>query len=251
MSDPIDEGRLDELVGLIVQLAAGNLSARLEPSPRRDSVDAVIIGINLLADELDTIYRTMEQRVADRKQALEQARVELERMALNDGLTGLANRTLLGDRIRQATARVERGARPPCMLLLDLDEFKTINDSLGHGAGDHVLVEVARRLTGVIRDTDTVARLGGDEFAILMPDAAEDDAFRVAERALNELHAPINLAEGPVWVARASGCASGCAGRAPRRCCGTRIRPCTRPKPLGGATSRSSDRRCTTRHGNG
>ena len=111
-------------------------------------------------------------------------------MALNDALTGLANRTLLGDRIRQATARADRGARPPSVLVLDLDEFKTINDGLGHGAGDEILIEVARRLTSVVRETDTVARLGGDEFAILMPDATEDDALRVAERALKELAEP-------------------------------------------------------------
>ena len=132
----------------------------------------------------------MEQRVAERTLVLEQARIALERMALNDPLTGLANRTLLGDRIRQASARAERGARPPCVLVLDLDEFKTINDGLGHSAGDRILVDVARRLTSVVRDTDTVARLGGDEFAILMPDTAEDDAMRVAERALKELHRP-------------------------------------------------------------
>ena len=183
---------LTQLVDLIVQLASGDLSARLEPSEAGDSLDAVITGINLLAEELDLIYRTMEDRVAERTFALNQARIALERMALYDALTGLANRTLLGDRIRQATARAERGARPPCVLVLDLDEFKTINDGLGHGAGDRILIEVARRLTSVVRETDTVARLGGDEFAILMPDTTEDDALRVAERALKELQQPVH-----------------------------------------------------------
>ncbi|HEY5878073.1 MAG TPA: HAMP domain-containing protein, partial [Nakamurella sp.] len=71
---PIDDRRLDQLVDLIVQLAAGNLSARLEASPARDSVDAVITGINLLADELDTMYRTLEERVAERTAQLDQAK---------------------------------------------------------------------------------------------------------------------------------------------------------------------------------
>ena len=213
MSEAFDDKRLDELVDLIVQLASGDLTARLEPSPARDSVDAVITGINLLADELDTIYQTLEQRVAERTAELEQARSELERMALNDALTGLANRTLLGDRIRQASARAERGARPPCVLVLDLDEFKTINDGLGHGAGDQILVEVARRLMSSVRETDTVARLGGDEFAILMPDATEDDALRVAERALKELQAPVSIGNRAVWAGASIGLCFGMRGQ--------------------------------------
>jgi len=97
MSESYDDGRLDQLVELIVQLSSGDLSARLEPSDARDSLDAVITGINLLAEELEL---TMEERVAERTIVLEQARIALERMALYDALTGLANRTLLGDRIR-------------------------------------------------------------------------------------------------------------------------------------------------------
>jgi diguanylate cyclase len=213
MKGQFDDNRLDELVDLIVQLASGDLSARLEPSTERDSVDAVIVGINLLADELDTIYRTLEMRVAERTAALDEARVELERMALNDALTGLANRTLLGDRIRQAIARAERGDRPPCVMVLDLDEFKTINDGLGHDAGDSILVEVARRLAGVVRDTDTVARLGGDEFAILMPDAAVDDALRVAERAHKELQSPIAVGDRAVWAGASIGLCFGLRGQ--------------------------------------
>ena len=102
MTEPLDDRRLDELVDLIVQLASGDLSARLEPSPARDSVDAVITGINLLADELDMMYQTLEERVVERTAMLDQAKRELERLALYDALTGLANRTLLGDRIGQA-----------------------------------------------------------------------------------------------------------------------------------------------------
>ena len=116
-------------------------------------------------------------------------------MAFHDPLTGLANRSLLGDRIGQACARADRGGRPPCVFLLDLDEFKTINDGLGHGAGDVILVEVARRLTGVVRATDTVGRLGGDEFAVLMLEVTEDEALRIAQRALQEMQRPFTVGE--------------------------------------------------------
>jgi len=248
MTEVREDPRLDRLVDLVVRLASGDLAARLEPSSARDAVDAVITGINLLADELEEMYQDLEQRVAERTAALDQAHLDLERMALSDSLTGLANRTLLNDRIQQAVARAERGAQPPAVLLLDLDEFKTINDSLGHGAGDAVLVEVARRLTSVIRDTDTVARLGGDEFAILMPDATEEQALRVAQRALKRCACPspsVTEQSGP-W--RASACASAATARRRRSCCETQTRPCTPRKPAVGATSKSFSRRCTPRH---
>jgi len=214
MTEAFDDKRLDELVDLIVKLASGNLTARLAPSEARDSVDAVITGINLLAEELDLMYKTLEHRVAERTAELDQARRDMERLALYDGLTGLANRSLLADRIGQAIVRSERGERPPCVLLLDLDEFKTINDGLGHSAGDGVLVEVAKRLSSVVRNTDTVARLGGDEFAILMPGTSEEDALRIAHRALAELQKPFSVGDRAVWAGASIGVCFGQRGQA-------------------------------------
>lgn len=213
VSVPVDDQRLDQLVDLVVQLAAGNLGARLEPSPARDSVDAAITGFNMLADELETVHRTLEDRVTERTEQLDQAKRQLERLALYDPLTGLANRTLLADRMGQAIARAERGSRPPSALLFDLDEFKDINDGLGHDAGDRILVEVAHRLTGVVRETDTVARLGGDEFAILLPDASEEQVLRVADRALEELKRPYVIGERTVWSAASIGVCFGTRGQ--------------------------------------
>jgi len=188
------------LVDLIVELASGNLAARLEPSGERDQIDAVITGINLLAEELQDVYGDLEARVDERTRMLRQAQAELERLALRDPLTGLANRSLLGDRIAQAIAWSETEASPPAVLLLDLDGFKTINDSLGHTAGDAVLVEVARRLTSVVRPMDTVARLGGDEFAVVMPDVTEEQALQVAADALEVLKEPLPVHGRSVWV---------------------------------------------------
>jgi len=112
MNNDDDTSRLDSIVDLIVQLASGDLNARVEPSPARDAIDAVTIGINLLADELQDVYMQLEQRVADRTAALLQAQSDLRRLALSDPLTGLANRTLLGDRIEQAIARADQGGLP-------------------------------------------------------------------------------------------------------------------------------------------
>ena len=101
--------------------------------------------------------------ITDRRRA----ESELAHQATHDPLTKLPNRLLLEDRLRQACARLRRGGDSVSVLFIDLDGFKTINDTLGHRAGDHVLVEVARRVRGVVRDVDTVARFAGDEFVVV------------------------------------------------------------------------------------
>ncbi|MCZ7655399.1 MAG: GGDEF domain-containing protein [Rhodocyclaceae bacterium] len=89
-------------------------------------------------------------------------------LAHHDTLTGLPNRRLLGDRAEQALALAKRSGHLVALLLLDLDDFKIINDTDGHSAGDAVLVAIAQRLRGLVREIDTVSRLGGDEFVILL-----------------------------------------------------------------------------------
>jgi diguanylate cyclase (GGDEF)-like protein len=126
----------------------------------------------------------------------------LRHQASHDPLTQLANRALFTERTQAAVAA---GNQPQLMaiLLIDLDDFKTVNDTLGHHVGDALLIGVAERLRNCVRPGDTVARLGGDEFAILIPLATEDDAMTLTERVMASLIAPINAA-GHQLVAQAS-----------------------------------------------
>ncbi len=120
---------------------------------------------------------------------------ELRHQAFHDALTGLANRALFEDHLVQALARARRHHQPVAVLFLDLDDFKTINDSLGHQAGDELLRAVAIRIAGVVRAHDTAARLGGDEFAVLAETGEDEDGARtVASRLLVALAEPFDVA---------------------------------------------------------
>ncbi len=126
------------------------------------------------------------------------ARKELEKQlrhqAFHDPLTDAANRALLEDRIEQALARIDRKSETAAVLLVDLDNFKAVNDSFGHAGGDQLLVEVASRLRASLRPADTVARLGGDEFAVLLTDVdGKRGAIMAAERILSALGEPVEL----------------------------------------------------------
>jgi diguanylate cyclase (GGDEF)-like protein len=193
-TDPPDP-RLHSLVEGIVRIAGGDLTTRIPLSGARDDVAAVIAGINLMADDLQTLYEELEERVESRTAMLREAQVELERMALTDPLTQLANRTALNSALSHALAETARGEMPPALLILDLDSFKGINDSLGHSAGDDVLRVIARRLQEAVRETDTVARLGGDEFAIMLPKSNLVRARRVANRIVKALGESLDIGD--------------------------------------------------------
>jgi diguanylate cyclase (GGDEF)-like protein len=137
---------------------------------------------------------TLENVVAARTEKLEAANRQLRHLATHDALTGLPNRVLLDDRLAQAVAHANRDSQPFAALVVDLDRFKLINDSLGHRAGDAVLDEISRRLRSVVRDIDTVARTGGDEFIIVIsPSAEREDAVAIAHRARDTLRAPMRV----------------------------------------------------------
>jgi len=117
---------------------------------------------------------------------------QLRHQAFHDALTGLPNRALLFERIGQALARARRDGRPCAVLFLDLDRFKDVNDTAGHDTGDRLLMAVAARLRGVVRDGDTLARLGGDEFTLLLEDVAgPNEAVRTATRLRETLVVPL------------------------------------------------------------
>jgi diguanylate cyclase len=127
--------------------------------------------------------------------------------ALHDPLTGLPNRTLFTDRLNQALSYARRHGTNVAVMLLDLDRFKEVNDTLGHQYGDDLLRQVASRVSEALRKSDTVARLSGDEFAILMPDAGEADATASATRILAHVHSSFNLNDVTVDVEASVGVA--------------------------------------------
>jgi diguanylate cyclase (GGDEF)-like protein/PAS domain S-box-containing protein len=142
--------------------------------------------------------------VSERKQLEDQ----LTHQAYHDGLTGLANRTRFTQRVESALAR--GGGTDVAVLFIDLDDFKNVNDSLGHAAGDQLLIAAAKRLRTCLRPSDTAARFGGDEFAILLEDLAEvENAAAVASRVLDMLHQPFGLQGRTIPIKASVGVAVG------------------------------------------
>ena len=153
--------------------------------------------------EVGRLRRKYERERRARLQAEEIAE-QFTRDALHDPLTKLPNRTLFLDRLRLALSRADRLQSSVAVLFVDLDGFKAVNDSLGHAAGDQLLIEVAERVRQSLRSADTVARLGGDEFAVLLEDLGQGGGERIAaERILKALRTPI-VVEGTELVTRAS-----------------------------------------------
>jgi diguanylate cyclase (GGDEF)-like protein/PAS domain S-box-containing protein len=189
---------LDEKSRLLHLLAdgaayAGNDTEVLECSLRhRDGSlrQFEVLHTNLLQDEAVRGIVLNSRDVSERKAFEEQ----LAHQAFHDPVTNLANRALFAERVRHAVARSRRDGNGLAVIFMDLDDFKTINDSLGHAAGDEVLIEVAKRLATSIRSSDTAARFGGDEFAILLEDIENaQEAADTAERILELLTEPLRL----------------------------------------------------------
>jgi diguanylate cyclase (GGDEF)-like protein/PAS domain S-box-containing protein len=206
-----------ELLGL----EAGQLYARpsqrtdllsvLSDSPTLNSVELelrkkdgqAIWGLINLTMAADRIHTTVVD-ISDRKRAEEQ----IEFHAYHDVLTHLPNRKLFADRLTQSISRARRSSRPLAVMFVDLDHFKSINDTLGHEAGDELLQEMAIRLRANVRDDDTVARLGGDEFTIILAELRlPEDAVNVAEKIIKAVEQPLTIAGTSVEVSASIGIA--------------------------------------------
>ena len=164
------------------------------------------LSVSLVRGPEENHYMVSLVQDVTKRKALEE---RLEHLAYHDALTGLTNRSLLMDRIKQSMARLHPNRGNLIMLFMDLDNFKAVNDSLGHEAGDRLLVEAAQRLKECVRCEDTVARFGGDEFAILLKDASDlDDATHIAERIVEVLSAPFCFDGREVFIGASVGIAS-------------------------------------------
>jgi diguanylate cyclase (GGDEF)-like protein/PAS domain S-box-containing protein len=210
-ADPADlAGETIGLVGTLlavqaaeVRLADGSLLAGFEsaapaaetPTPTTahnvrlaigDGDELLVVPGRRLSEEELSFLRAVAHTLASTL-ARQRTEQRMRHEALHDPLTGLANRTLLRDRLEHAIARSERERGATAVLFIDLDNFKAVNDSHGHATGDAVLVESARRLHGAVRPGDTVARIGGDEFVALCEDVDADSALAVAHRLQDAL----------------------------------------------------------------
>jgi diguanylate cyclase (GGDEF)-like protein len=167
---------------------------------------------DLLGDDEQMFLRALANVLAGamaRRRGEERMRHE----ALHDPLTGLANRTLCRDRIVHALARAARDEGEACVLFIDLDAFKRVNDLYGHAAGDAVLVGLARRLVATVRPVDTVARLGGDEFVVVCEGIDEDTAIALGHRLAEAIHEPLEAAGLEHRLSASIGIALGTASR--------------------------------------
>jgi len=193
--------------------ASGRSTSEFARRHRDGTPLTILVTASRIRDATGTVTGTISTGVdiSDRK-VLESRLIE---QAFTDELTGLANRTLFRDRLAQLIDAAGDGQGHPLgILFLDLDDFKMVNDSLGHGAGDALLRIVGDRLRGLIGPTDTVARLGGDEFGIIIADTRDTGVDEVAARILASIARPIQLPEGEVRTHASIGSVTSAPGRA-------------------------------------
>jgi diguanylate cyclase (GGDEF)-like protein/PAS domain S-box-containing protein len=172
---------------LVVDAAAGPVEARIELGDD----DALVASFERAIDAEETAFLRAIATILGTAVARLRTEERMRHDALHDPLTGLANRTLLRDRLEHALARSARETQPTGVLFIDLDNFKTVNDRFGHAAGDAVLVELAARLRTAVRPADTVARLGGDEFIVVCEDVDCAAATALGRRLEEAIRRPL------------------------------------------------------------
>ncbi|WP_343047874.1 putative bifunctional diguanylate cyclase/phosphodiesterase [Cellulomonas humilata] len=211
-------GTESRVLDVYVPVIAGDTAERDPARPREDVIGAAEVMLNhdaagvALADAVRTVslvvalgllalWTVLFRTVWTASRRLQATALENARLALLDSLTGLPNRRMLAERMRRTILEAEETGSRVGLMLLDIDRFKDINDSLGHDRGDELLEQVAERLRGALRDEDIVARLGGDEFAILLPDVRSvANAERLARRVRGLFVPPFMLGELPLHV---------------------------------------------------
>ncbi|MEP7324428.1 MAG: EAL domain-containing protein [Gemmatimonadota bacterium] len=208
LSEFVHPDDLNELRGFLADaVGRGGVTQPSEWRMRRPDgswLHAETIGTNLMADPAVSGIVLNVRDVSERKQ-LEQ---QLTHQAFHDPLTGLANRALFRDRVSHALTLASRQGGSLAVMFLDLDDFKKVNDSLGHSEGDRLLVEVAKRLQASARESDTVARLGGDEFAVLIEDMDQAGSLAaVVERISVALESPFVLSGSELRIHASTGVA--------------------------------------------
>ena len=144
-----------------------------------------IVARDRAMSQLADVNDSLEERIRLRTSEMENLAATMAHQAMHDPLTGLANRVLIVERLQHAIMRSQRKNQRTAFMILDLNNFKEVNDTMGHPEGDLILQEVADRLPGTLRDSDTVGRLGGDEFAVVLPEIDEEQALVVAQKIFN------------------------------------------------------------------
>ena len=170
-------------------IGKGNFEHRIDIKTK-DEVGFLARAFNQMTENLKNITASRDElhrEISDRKQAEKQIR----QMAYHDSLTGLPNRKLFSDRLGIALAQAQRNKKEVGIAMLDLDKFKDVNDTLGHGVGDLLLKAAAERLSAALRKGDTVARIGGDEFVLILPDLkVVEDAINIAQKIVDGFRKP-------------------------------------------------------------
>jgi diguanylate cyclase (GGDEF)-like protein/PAS domain S-box-containing protein len=207
LADPQDQARVRAAVAAAGEARNGHGPVDADVRLRHSSGGTRWVELRI-SGRVDTVgvegWVVNIREVSDRKLFED----ELRRQASTDALTGLLNRKAFSERLASAVEHLDP-ATPPAVLFVDVDDFKRVNDTLGHAAGDELLVAVAGRLTGGVRADDVVARLGGDEFALLLPTATAERLREAADRILTAVRAPVRLSGGSIAVTASVGGALG------------------------------------------